>query len=103
MENKKRTILIIQIIIFTMVLFLFTAGAGDKIVKARLIMGGFFLVLGIILLTFKGAIAKFMYEKQIESIKKKLSVEKFTDGMNHGGILLSFVGIIVVLVGLIFQ
>ena len=103
MENKKLTVLIIQIIMFTMVLLLFTAGAGDKIVKARLTMGGFFLVLGIILLTFKGTIAKSMYEKQIEAIKKKSSVEKLTKGMNHGGILLSSVGIIVVLVGLIFQ
>ena len=44
-----------------------------------------------------------MYEKQIEAIKKKSSIGKFTEGINHGGILLSFVGLIVALVGLIFQ
>ena len=102
METKKLITLIIQIIIFTIVLLLFTASAGDKIVKARLVMGGGFSVLGIISLTFKEAIARSMYGKQIEAIKSKSSVEKLTKGMNHGGILLSSVGIIVVLVSLIF-
>ncbi len=78
-------------------------GAGNKILKARLTVGGLFLVLGLILLALQKPIAKSMYEKQIEAIKKKSSIGKFTEGINHGGILLSFVGLIVALVGLIFQ
>jgi len=103
MKNKNLAALIIQTIIFTAALLLFTAGAGDKIVKARMMIGGLFLILGIILLTFKGTVAKSMYEKQIEVIKDKSSIEKFTEGLTHGGILLSFVGAIIALIGLIFR
>ena len=98
---KKRNILIIQIIIFTMALLLFTACARKDASQARLVLGTLFLLVGLILKKFREPIAKSMYEKQIESIKKKSSPEKVADGISHGGTLFFSIGIIIILIGLI--
>jgi len=103
MSKKRLIILIIQIIVFSIVLILFTVETGDKNLKVRLTIGGIFFALGSILIVFKNPIAKFMYEKQIKTIKQRSSIEKFAEGINHGGILLFSVGIVVTSVGLIFQ
>jgi len=96
MENKRLIILIVQIILFSVVLIIFPA-------QARLTIGILFLVIGIILLIFKESIGKAMYEKQIEAVKNKSSVEKFISGINHGGLLLSSVGLISVLMSLLLK
>ena len=88
----KIIILAIQIILFSIVLIIFPT-------QTRLMIGIIFLIMGIVFLIFKQQIGKSMYDKQIESVKKKSSVEKFINGINHGGLLLTFVGI---MVGIVF-
>lgn len=96
MEKKRLIILIIQIVLFSVVLMVFPT-------QARLTIGILFLALGIIFLIFKNQIGKTMYEKQIESVKRKSSIEKFIDGINYGGLLLSSVGVISILMSLLLN
>lgn len=84
---KKYFILLIEIILFSVVLIVFPT-------KYRLIISIIFIPVGIILLTFRQKLGQFMYQKQIEAVRQKLSVEKYIDGFNHGGILLTAVGLI---------
>jgi len=103
MEKKRLFILLIQIVVFVIVLTLFTVNAGDKAPQARIKAGGFFLVLGLIVLKFKRPIAEWTYKRQVEPMKKHSSVEKVIDGFNHGGLLLSSVGTILILIGIVFR
>ena len=103
MEQKRLVPLVIQILIFVVVLFLFTANASDKTLQVRLIIGGFFLLLGLIVLRFKRPIAEWTYKCQVAPMQKHSSIERFIDDFNHGGLLLSFVGGIIILIGLFFR
>ncbi|MFZ2603673.1 MAG: hypothetical protein WAX79_06735 [Candidatus Omnitrophota bacterium] len=96
MEIKKFIIQIIQIILFSVVLIVLPT-------QSRLAIGILFLPLGIIFLIFKKQIGETMYKKQIESVKRRSSAEKFIDGINHGGLLLSSVGIISILMSLLLK
>jgi hypothetical protein len=84
---NKYFILLIQIILFSVVLIIFPT-------RYRLIISIIFIPVGIILLTFRQKLGQFMYQKQIEDVRQKLSVEKYIDGFYHGGILLIVVGLI---------
>jgi hypothetical protein len=103
MDKKRSVILLVQIVIFVIVLVLFTVGAGNKTLQARIKVGTLFLVLGLITLKFKRPIAEWTYKRQVGVIKEHSSIEKVTEGFNHGGILLSSVGAILILIGLIFK
>jgi hypothetical protein len=93
---NKYFILLIQIILFSVVLIVFPT-------KYRLIVAIIFIPVGIIFLSFKQKLGQFMYQKQIEAVRQKLSVEKYIDGFNHGGILLTVVGLIGLLMVLLLK
>jgi hypothetical protein len=103
MGKKRLIVLLVQIVIFVLVLVLFTAATGDKTLQARIKFGGLFLVFGLITLTFKKPIAEWTYKRQVGAMKERSSIEKTIEGFNHGGILLSSVGAILILFGLIFR
>ena len=102
MDKKRLIILLMQVVLFTVFLIWLTAARSNTL-KERLIDGSICLVLGLILLKFKQPIAEGMYKRQVKAIKQKSSVEEFTEGINQGGLLLSYVGIILILVGSIFR
>ena len=100
--KKRLIILLIQIIVGIILLVLFTSATSDSLM-ARVVLGSVSLILGLVLLKFKQPLARGMYKRQVETIKQRTSIEKLVEDFNHGGLLLSCVGVILIMAGLILR
>ncbi len=105
MNTFKRIYLLLLIAVFTFASFSFTHSwypeDGFGQLTARLGVGGFFIVLGFIFMRFRQNLGSLFYERQIEIVKKRTSVENLVEGWKYGGTFMLSTGGSIIIIGLI--
>lgn len=101
--NFKKGYKIFIIIVLSAGVLLITASAPDEFAQLqnRLLIGGFFLVLGFIFMRYQKTLGRVFYNRQIAIIKKHSSVESFTEQGQYFGSALFSIGVIVLIFGFI--